>query len=72
VTPDQIIGAPSWVGAERFNILANADSPVSIEQGRLMLRNMLTDRFKLVSHTDARGTLVIDDIVNPGGGFWSN
>jgi hypothetical protein len=71
VRPDEIVAAPDWVSAERFHVLATSDSPVSPDQGRLMLRNMLADRFKLLAHADASGGFVIDAVINPGGGFWT-
>jgi bla regulator protein blaR1 len=53
-------GAPSWVGGrpgtERFDISAKAHAPASADQMRLMLRQLLVDRFHLVTHTEIRDT----------------
>jgi len=50
----RIIGGPDWVDTERFDVEGVAQSPLSREQARLMLRALLAERFKLVIHTEAR------------------
>jgi uncharacterized protein (TIGR03435 family) len=52
---DQLIGGPSWISAERFDLAAKADGYATAsafrDRARLMLRSLLADRFKLmVSH----------------------
>jgi uncharacterized protein (TIGR03435 family) len=59
-----IVGAPKWVGspgspnfdADRFDVNAKADSQVSVDLLRLMLRTLLADRFKLAIHIESRPT----------------
>ena len=46
----QLSGEPSWVGAERYDIVAKADTPVGDHQLMLMLQSLLAERFKLVLH----------------------
>jgi uncharacterized protein (TIGR03435 family) len=53
----QIEGGPSWIGSDRFDIVAKAESnpPPQVPGGppgplRLMLRTLLADRFKLILH----------------------
>ena len=45
---DRIVGGPSWVQTQRFDITARATNEVSREQAYAMLRTLLEDRFKLV------------------------
>jgi bla regulator protein blaR1 len=60
----QIVGGPSWIADERFDIVAKAEAgdtmgdPFRAEQngqpsrGQLMMRALLADRFKLVVHNE--------------------
>jgi uncharacterized protein (TIGR03435 family) len=62
----QIVGAPSWIADERFDIVAKAEGgdamgdPFRAEQngqpsrGQLMIRALLADRFKLVVHNEEK------------------
>ena len=54
----QIVGGPNWINTDRFDIAAKAaDSMPSTafrDQARLMLRPLLTERFKLVLHRETR------------------
>ena len=50
----QLVGGPSWLDSERFDILAKAEGNPTPEQERLMLRTLLAERFALSAHTEAR------------------
>jgi uncharacterized protein (TIGR03435 family) len=50
----QILGAPSWLGREQFEIQAMAERPSSDEEIRRMLQELLADRFKLRLHRETR------------------
>jgi uncharacterized protein (TIGR03435 family) len=50
----ELVNAPAWIDVERFDILATAPPSSSIEQMRVMLRNMLVYRFKLVARKEKR------------------
>lgn len=58
VHDDQIAGGPSWIDTERFDVTAKAEGnpPGNVfrDQARLMLRQALADRFKLVLRTERR------------------
>jgi uncharacterized protein (TIGR03435 family) len=67
VRPFQVTGGPDWIGSDRFDIIAKAASADSLtptigpdgvrqppDAPFLMLRALLTDRFKLVAHIEAR------------------
>lgn len=45
---------PSWIESDRWDIVANAPAGTDRDQLRTMLRNLLTDRFKLVARRDTR------------------
>jgi uncharacterized protein (TIGR03435 family) len=48
------LGAPGWGGADvpRFEVLAKAPEQTSVPQMRIMLQQLLADRFKLVLHRE--------------------
>jgi len=48
---DRLVGAPKWLDAARFDIVARAQSGTSAGlQTELLLRALLADRFKLTTH----------------------
>jgi uncharacterized protein (TIGR03435 family) len=52
----QIAGAPAWLDSDRFDIEAKTGFPEKPTPGQLspMLQDLLTDRFHLVFHREAR------------------
>ena len=50
----EIVGAPGWSDSERFDIQAAASGDPDVEEKRAMLLSLLTDRFKLAAHHEAR------------------
>ena len=60
--PYQIVGAPSWLQSEHYDLIAKAPDGQPAASGdtagpgplQFMLRNMLADRFKLKVHTETR------------------
>jgi uncharacterized protein (TIGR03435 family) len=55
--PSQIIGAPSWLEAEHYDISAKATDAADMSdfsKTRLLLRSLLEDRFKLHTHREQR------------------
>jgi uncharacterized protein (TIGR03435 family) len=59
-TRDQIVGGPTWLDSDRFDIVAKANGSLDADEtGRptrllAMLRSLLEDRFKLRMHTEHR------------------
>ena len=50
----QLLGRPSWLNSERFDIEAKPSAPVPYSQCKLMLRTLLVDRFKLATHSESK------------------
>jgi uncharacterized protein (TIGR03435 family) len=48
------VSGPDWFESERFNIIATVPPGTTQEQFRLMLQNLLADRFKLALHKETR------------------
>src|SRR5687767_11912762 len=53
---DQVVGGPSWISVDRFDIIAKADPrvPGSPDRVPTMLRSLLRDRFGLRLHAETR------------------
>jgi uncharacterized protein (TIGR03435 family) len=54
VPDDRIQGGPVWLDTDRFDVFATASPNALATSLRPMLQALLTDRFKLVTHTDSR------------------
>jgi uncharacterized protein (TIGR03435 family) len=58
VHDSQIVGGPSWIDSDRWDINAKAegykDANTFRDRARLMVRPLLADRFKLVMHHEQR------------------
>jgi uncharacterized protein (TIGR03435 family) len=54
--PRQIVGGPSWLQSERYDVTAKPEKSgkPSGEQLKAMVRGLLEDRFQLTSHHDQR------------------
>jgi len=49
-----VAGGPNWLESERFDIVAKAPPNTPEDTLRLMLRNLLSERFKLAVHQEQR------------------
>jgi len=74
VEENQILGAPGWLGSERFDMEAKVSSSdtdalhnLNPDQLRLMLQPLLADRLQLKVHTEARDLPVLVLVVTKGG-----
>src|ERR1700722_268989 len=54
VDADKVLGGPSWLETDRFDIIATAPASTPAETVKLMLQNLLADRFKLKLHMDTK------------------
>jgi len=54
VQPFQVVGGPSWVNTEGYDIEAKPEGETSRKEMWLMLQTLLADRFKLALHRETR------------------
>ena len=54
VDADTVVGGPSWLDWDRYDVIAKAPPSTSPETVKLMLQSLLADRFKLVVHKDTK------------------
>jgi len=74
--PYQIVGAPSWLQSERYDLIAKAPDGRPADSGgtagpgplQFMLRNLLADRFKLKVHTETREMPIYALVLSRGDG----
>jgi uncharacterized protein (TIGR03435 family) len=60
----EVLGAPSWIESDRFDVETVVAPNASREQQQSMLRAMLADRFHLMGHTETRERAVYN-LVRP-------
>jgi uncharacterized protein (TIGR03435 family) len=53
-TEATLVGGPTWMDSEHFDIEAEVEGDPSAEEKRLMLQSLLADRFKLTVHHETR------------------
>jgi uncharacterized protein (TIGR03435 family) len=54
VDPERVSGGPPWLEMDRFDVFAKTPEKSTAESRKLMLRSLLDERFKLVTHNDSR------------------
>jgi len=59
----QVVGGPAWVDSARFDLVGHSSGNTTEEQARVMLRQLLFDRFKLRVRTHMRALPVYDLMV---------
>ena len=62
----QITG-PQWLDTERFDVTATMPPDTTKEQYRIMLQNLLMERFKMTVHKESKELPMYSLIVNKGG-----
>lgn len=68
VMPFQLVGGPSWMASDGFDIEAKAADPnASPEQFRELIRTMLADRFHLKVHSETKELRVYELVVAKNG-----
>lgn len=64
----RLLGGPSWIGTDYFDVAVTASAPAKQELFRVMLQKLLTERFNLVVHGETRDTPVYELVVaDPNG-----
>ena len=54
VKADKVVGGPSWLEMDKFDISAKIPAGTNAETAKLMLRSLLEERFGLVVHNDTK------------------
>lgn len=54
VRPGQVVGGPDWINVDRFDIVARAPQGADPASMLVRLRQLLQQRFKLVTHLETR------------------
>jgi uncharacterized protein (TIGR03435 family) len=69
IHPRQISNGPSWLDSERYDVTIKPDQEgaPSISQMRVLVRKLLADRFKLVSHREKKELSVYAITIAKGG-----
>ena len=62
----QIVG-PGWLDTERFDITATMPPATTKEQFRVMLQNLLAERFKMTVHRETKELPMYSLVVAKGG-----
>jgi uncharacterized protein (TIGR03435 family) len=52
--PYRLSGGPAWSATERFDIVAKAERQLTDDEKRAMVRALLEQRFKLMTHRESR------------------
>ncbi len=64
----QISGGPGWLGSERYDIVAKADTPsLNREKVKVLLKSLLAERFNLKVHRETRELPVYALVVGKNG-----
>jgi uncharacterized protein (TIGR03435 family) len=66
INPYQMVG-PDWLSSSHFDIAAKLAPGTTVQQYRLMLQNLLADRFKMTFHRDQKEGRVFDLVVAKNG-----
>jgi bla regulator protein BlaR1 len=51
---DQVVGGPTWLNEDKFDIIGTTTAPSQPAQMRLMVQRMLAERFKLAARWETR------------------
>ena len=60
----RVEGGPDWIQSDRFDVAAKAEGDPPPDQMRLMLQQLLADRFKLNVHRETREMPVFDLVIS--------
>ena len=66
VDADKVLGGPSWMELDRYDVFAKAPESTSADAARLMLQALLAERFKLALHRDSRPVPAFALTAGPG------
>lgn len=63
----QVLGGPSWIDSDRYDVIARADGSLNLRSAALPLRRTLEERFQLKAHKETREQTVYALTRRPGG-----
>jgi uncharacterized protein (TIGR03435 family) len=63
----QIIGGPSWMGVDRYDITAKPEGAANPDQVKVMIQGLLAERFQLKFHRETRELPTYALVVGKGG-----
>jgi uncharacterized protein (TIGR03435 family) len=63
----QVSGGPKWLDSEQFDIVAKVPEGATKEQVKVMLQNLLAERFKLTLHRETKELPMYALVVGPKG-----
>lgn len=63
----QISGVPDWADSQRFDVVAKVPAGTTKEQAKIMLQNLLADRFQLKLHRETKEMPMYALMVGPKG-----
>jgi uncharacterized protein (TIGR03435 family) len=66
VKRSQVSGGPPWLESERFDITAKVPPGATKQQSRVMMQNLLAERFKLAVHRETKEMAIYALVVNKG------
>jgi uncharacterized protein (TIGR03435 family) len=61
------VAGPSWMDSQLFDVIAKVPDGATKEQAKMMLENLLADRFKLKLHKENKEALSYELVVAKGG-----
>ena len=61
------VSGPSWMDSQRFDIIAKVSPGATKDDARVMLQNLLTDRFKLKLHKGRKEAAIYELVIAKGG-----
>jgi uncharacterized protein (TIGR03435 family) len=61
------VSGPSWMDSQRFDIVAKVPEGATRDDARIMLQNLLADRFKLKLHKGSKEASIYELVVAKGG-----
>ena len=63
----QISGGPDWMDSQRFDVMAKVPAGTTKEQAKVMIQNLLADRFQLKLHRETKDMQMYALMVGPKG-----
>jgi uncharacterized protein (TIGR03435 family) len=67
IEPFRMAGGPDWIRTDRYDIRARAAANVTVDETRLMLRNLLEERFQLRARMELREMPIFELVLSQRG-----